>query len=343
MNKECFGSFIKELRQNKNYTQQKLADLLYLDVSAVSKWERGVSYPDITMIPKICEVLDIDEHELIKCSRDLEYQRIKEEGLKFISIKNKTFWTMTILYIIAIATCFIVNICVNKTLSWFFIVLSSCITGFMFFPTVTRFLKKDKFFWYVISTFISLTLLYLTCSICTNNYWWLIATFGTLLGYYLIFYPIIYNKKILYINENYENNKKYFWISYSIGLLLLTLLLIVFINIYIPINLSAALYITLYSYSLLIVISLIRLININKYIRIGIDFLLSIIFLFGLDKVLTHLLGQPDEFGYRINFNDWNHYTNGNVVCIIMIILFICSIIFFIVGLCRRNNKKDNK
>ena len=83
MNKESFGSFIKELRQNKKYTQQELADLLYLDVSSVSKWERGVSYPDITLIPKICEILEVDEHELIKSSRDLEYQRIKEEGLKF--------------------------------------------------------------------------------------------------------------------------------------------------------------------------------------------------------------------------------------------------------------------
>ena len=88
MNKESFGSFIKELRQNKKYTQQELADLLYLDVSAVSKWERGVSYPDITLIPKICEVLNIDEHELIKCSRDLEYQRIKEEAFRLKTINE---------------------------------------------------------------------------------------------------------------------------------------------------------------------------------------------------------------------------------------------------------------
>ena len=252
MNKESFGSFIKELRQNKNLTQQELADLLYLDVSAVSKWERGVNYPDITLIPKICEVLEIDEHELIKSSKDLEYQRIKEEGLKFISIKNKTFWTMSILYILAIITCFIVNLCVSKTLSWFFIVLSSCTTGFVFFPAVTRFLKKDKFLWYIISTFLSLVILYLTLSIYTNNYWWPVATLGTLLGYFLIFYPIIYNKKIVYINEKYENIKKYFWITYAIGLLLLTIILLIVINSYTAINLKASLYITLYSYIILL-------------------------------------------------------------------------------------------
>ena len=41
MNKTEFGSFIRESRIKKNYTQKELADLLFIDVSAVSKWERG--------------------------------------------------------------------------------------------------------------------------------------------------------------------------------------------------------------------------------------------------------------------------------------------------------------
>ena len=75
MNKTKFGSYIKESRIKKNYTQQELANLLYVDVSTVSKWERGVSYPDITLIPNICRVLDISEHELIESSKDEEYRK----------------------------------------------------------------------------------------------------------------------------------------------------------------------------------------------------------------------------------------------------------------------------
>lgn len=43
MDKKKFGSFIKQARLNKGYTQKELADLLYIDVTAVSKWERGGS------------------------------------------------------------------------------------------------------------------------------------------------------------------------------------------------------------------------------------------------------------------------------------------------------------
>ena len=66
MNKESFGSFIKELRQNKNLTQQELADLLYLDVSAVSKWERGLCFPDIAVLIPLTEVLNISLYDLLR-------------------------------------------------------------------------------------------------------------------------------------------------------------------------------------------------------------------------------------------------------------------------------------
>lgn len=50
MNKTKFGAYIKESRIKKNYTQQELANLLFVEASTVSKWERGVSYPDITFL-----------------------------------------------------------------------------------------------------------------------------------------------------------------------------------------------------------------------------------------------------------------------------------------------------
>ena len=55
--KKSFGSFIREKRIEKNYSQKDLAQLLYVSESAVSKWERGITYPDITLISDICRVL----------------------------------------------------------------------------------------------------------------------------------------------------------------------------------------------------------------------------------------------------------------------------------------------
>ena len=120
-----FGSFLKSKRQEKNLTQKELANLLFVTESAVSKWERGVSYPDITLISDICKVLDISEKELIQSSDDSEYRKIKSNSDKFNKIKKGLFLSINVCYIIAILVCFIVNLAVNHTLSWFFIVLTS--------------------------------------------------------------------------------------------------------------------------------------------------------------------------------------------------------------------------
>ena len=47
--------------------------------SAVSKWERGVSYPDITQITPLCEALEVSEHELVTASDDERQRRMERE------------------------------------------------------------------------------------------------------------------------------------------------------------------------------------------------------------------------------------------------------------------------
>ena len=89
--KKGFGTFIKEKRIQKNYSQKDLAELLFVSESAVSKWERGVSYPDITLISDICKVLDISEKELIQSSDDSEYRKMKSNSDKFNKIKKGLF------------------------------------------------------------------------------------------------------------------------------------------------------------------------------------------------------------------------------------------------------------
>lgn len=139
MDKKKFGQFIRESRLKKGYTQKELSELLFIDVTAVSKWERGVSYPDITVIPDLCRHLDVSEHELIESSSDTEYRRIKHESDRFIRICDRLFYISSALYALAIVSCFIVNLAVNHTLSWFFPVLTGCICGFCFVPTCLRF------------------------------------------------------------------------------------------------------------------------------------------------------------------------------------------------------------
>ena len=47
MNQEKIGKFIAKLRNEKNMTQTELGEILGLSYKAVSKWERGLSLPDV--------------------------------------------------------------------------------------------------------------------------------------------------------------------------------------------------------------------------------------------------------------------------------------------------------
>lgn len=343
MNKEKFGTFIKDSRVKKNYTQKQLADKLFIDVTAVSKWERGISYPDITLVPEICKILEINEHELIQSSNDTEYRKNMQEAEKYIKIKNAVFYTTTIMYLIAIVTCFIVNLAVNHTLSWFWIVLSSCVTAFTFLPTCTRFFNKYKFIVFVLSSFISLFLLFLTCSIYTKNNWYPVATFGTLLGYFAFFYPIIFSKLKMYLlEEKYKKIRKLFMLSYAFGLLIITLLLLIFINSYSGIgNMKNAFIITITSYGILFSYAIVEFFNINRLAKIGIDIFLTGIESIGLGYVISKLIGGNSFTDYKVNFNDWTHYTSGNVACIVLLSFLLLSIIFIVIGIIKHKKNQE--
>lgn len=344
MNKEKFGTFIKNSRIKKGYTQKELADLLFIDVTAVSKWERGITYPDITLVPEICKNLNINEHELILSSNDQEYRKNIEDARKYNKIKNIIFYSTTISYLIAIVTCFVVNLAVSHTLSWFWLVLTSCLTSFTFIPTCTKFFSRGKFSIFIVSTFISLFILYITCSIYVNNYWYLVATFGTLLGYFTIFYPIIFKKQSQYMHEDsYNNLKRFLMITYAFGLLLLTLLLLLFINNYSGIsNFSNAITITLYSYVILFIYGIVEIFKINRFIKISLDCFFTGLYFVGLALVLNKIFGESVST-YKINFLDWNNYCNGNVCFIILLSLLVVSIIFGILGIKKNEIATRNK
>ena len=59
MNKEIFGGFIADLRRVAGMTQKQVADRLHVTDRAVSKWERGLSYPDVTLMEPLAVVLGV--------------------------------------------------------------------------------------------------------------------------------------------------------------------------------------------------------------------------------------------------------------------------------------------
>lgn len=63
--KLTIGENIKRLRKSKNITQEQLAEVVNLSVTAISKWERGETYPDITMLYPLAYFFKVSVDELL--------------------------------------------------------------------------------------------------------------------------------------------------------------------------------------------------------------------------------------------------------------------------------------
>ena len=78
------GNKIRELRNRHNYTQEELASKLNVTSQAVSRWECGISLPDISMIPLLSKTLLVSADELLGCG--------SPQNQLFDSCSNLTIW-----------------------------------------------------------------------------------------------------------------------------------------------------------------------------------------------------------------------------------------------------------
>lgn len=66
MNAQKTGSLIAAIRKEQNRTQQDLANELGVSSAAISKWERGIGFPDVSLIEPLATSLGISIAELFK-------------------------------------------------------------------------------------------------------------------------------------------------------------------------------------------------------------------------------------------------------------------------------------
>lgn len=79
----AIGNKIRVLRKNKNMTQEQLAEVLGVSSQAVSKWENGVSAPDIELLPVIARYFGITMDDFFNYRLDaLNY---KERFIRFMA------------------------------------------------------------------------------------------------------------------------------------------------------------------------------------------------------------------------------------------------------------------
>jgi len=72
MNQKKIGEFLKQLRKEKNMTQEQLAEKFYVSGRTVSRWETGNNMPDLGMLVELADFYDVDIRELIDGERKSE-------------------------------------------------------------------------------------------------------------------------------------------------------------------------------------------------------------------------------------------------------------------------------
>lgn len=92
------GDFISTERKARKLTQAKLAEKLFVSEKTVSKWENGNGMPDTSLLPKLCEVLDVSLDELLSGEKGIEESKSKKneqlllDMAKELEQKNKLIW-----------------------------------------------------------------------------------------------------------------------------------------------------------------------------------------------------------------------------------------------------------
>ena len=70
MDNAKIGRLIYSLRKENNMTQLQLASLLNVSDKAVSKWERGLGRPDLSLLPQLSKIFNVDIEKLLSGQLD---------------------------------------------------------------------------------------------------------------------------------------------------------------------------------------------------------------------------------------------------------------------------------
>jgi len=119
MNQDKSGKFIAKLRKEKNMTQEQLAEKMGVSINAVSKWERGLSFPDVSLYKKLCEELGINIEELINGEKDKSEEAKEKAIISTVKEKEKiknNSKKILVLFLVFFITIFSILIYYNKNL-----------------------------------------------------------------------------------------------------------------------------------------------------------------------------------------------------------------------------------
>ena len=87
MNVDKIGQFIKKLREEQNFTQEQLAELIPISRQAISKWERGLAIPDSSVLLRLSDIFEISINEILMGEK-INQENEKEINTIFVKLYN---------------------------------------------------------------------------------------------------------------------------------------------------------------------------------------------------------------------------------------------------------------
>ena len=85
MEQKKAGLFLKELRKEKNLTQEQLAEIFNVSSRSVSRWETGTNLPELSILVEIADYYDVDIREIIDGERKNEMNKETKETLNKVA------------------------------------------------------------------------------------------------------------------------------------------------------------------------------------------------------------------------------------------------------------------
>ena len=226
-NKKTFGAYILQRRRELGMTQKELAEKLYVTESAVSKWERGLSYPDITILQNLCAILQVTEHELLTGSEDTSRRVSEKLAQKYRKLTRNYRIIQYVIYGMILLGCGIGNLASSHTLDWFFIAAAGVLMAASLTLVPALAALDPRFDNYKLplafgSFTFFLEILLLICCLYSGGTWVWIAGTAVLFGFALVFLPFLL--PFLPLPLAMANRKTSVYLLTVTGLLILLLL-----------------------------------------------------------------------------------------------------------------------
>ena len=80
MNQQKIGGFLRELRIEKNFTQEQLAEALGVSNRSVSRWETGSNMPDLDLLLELSRFYGVGVDEILDGKRNMRHMFFKRSA-----------------------------------------------------------------------------------------------------------------------------------------------------------------------------------------------------------------------------------------------------------------------